>query len=130
MSSAGSLLVGKTSQECAALKQKVHELSEGGLRAEYLSSADLFLKEPAILVDDETGAAFLPDDSQLDAHRAVAYIEGWLVFSWVFLCGFLSFYFSLFQGNREFATEGRYAEFYHEPVTGLIRFGNLDCAHY
>uniref|UniRef100_M4F8S4 FAD dependent oxidoreductase domain-containing protein n=1 Tax=Brassica campestris TaxID=3711 RepID=M4F8S4_BRACM len=72
---AGSLLVGKTSQECVALKQKVNELSEGGLRAEYLSSADLFLKEPAILVDDETGAAFLPDDSQLDAHRAVAYIE-------------------------------------------------------
>ncbi|KAF8105650.1 hypothetical protein N665_0157s0216 [Sinapis alba] len=96
----GSLLVGKTSQECAALKQKVHELTEGGLRAEYLSSEDLFLKEPAILVDDETGAAFLPDDSQLDAHRAVAYIE---------------------KGNREFATEGRYAEFYHEPVTGLIR---------
>ncbi|XP_056863348.1 uncharacterized protein LOC108849782 isoform X2 [Raphanus sativus] len=96
----GSLLVGKTFQECAALKQKVNELSEGGLRAEYLSSADLFLKEPAITVDDETGAAFLPDDSQLDAHRAVAYIE---------------------KGNREFGTEGRYAEFYHEPVTGLIR---------
>nr|VDD38876.1 unnamed protein product [Brassica oleracea] len=96
----GSLLVGKTSQECVALKQKVNELTEGGLRAEYLSSGDLFLKEPAILVDDETGAAFLPDDSQLDAHRAVAYIE---------------------KGNREFATEGRYAEFYHEPVTGLIR---------
>ncbi|KAJ0253935.1 FAD-dependent oxidoreductase family protein [Hirschfeldia incana] len=97
----GSLLVGKTAQECVALKQKVNELSEGGLRAEYLSSADLFLKEPAILVDDETGgAAFLPDDSQLDAHRAVAYIE---------------------KGNREFATQGRYAEFFHEPVTGLIR---------
>ncbi|KAL1207503.1 hypothetical protein V5N11_007095 [Cardamine amara subsp. amara] len=96
----GSLLIGKTSQECVALKQKVHELSEAGLRAEYLSSADLFLKEPAVLVDDDSGAAFLPDDSQLDAHRAVAYIE---------------------KGNREFATQGRYAEFYHEPVTGLIR---------
>lgn len=75
MSSAGSLLVGRTSQECVALRQKVHELSEAGLRTEYLSSADLFLKEPALLVDHHTGAAFLPDDSQLDAHRAVAYIE-------------------------------------------------------
>ncbi|ESQ32469.1 hypothetical protein EUTSA_v10004189mg [Eutrema salsugineum] len=96
----GSLLIGKTSQECVALKRKVHELSEAGLRAEYLSGPDLFLKEPAVLVDDDTGAAFLPDDSQLDAHRAVSYIE---------------------KGNRAFATEGRYAEFYHEPVTGLIR---------
>lgn len=98
MSSAGSLLVGKTSQECAALKQKVHELSEGGLRAEYLSSADLFLKEPAILVDDETGAAFLPDDSQLDAHRAVAYIEkvGWF-FHGYFSAAFLAFIFHSFR---------------------------------
>ncbi|CAN8265687.1 unnamed protein product [Cochlearia groenlandica] len=96
----GSLLIGKTSEECVALKRKVHELSEAGLRTEYLSSSELFLKEPAIFVDDDTGAAFLPDDSQLDAHRAVAYIE---------------------KGNREFATDGRYAEFYHEPVTGLIR---------
>uniref|UniRef100_A0A1J3JTA2 FAD-dependent oxidoreductase domain-containing protein 1 n=1 Tax=Noccaea caerulescens TaxID=107243 RepID=A0A1J3JTA2_NOCCA len=96
----GSLVIGRTSQECVTLKQKVHELSEAGLRTEYLSSADLLLKEPAILVDDDTGAAFLPDDSQLDAHRAVAYIE---------------------KGNREFAAQGRYAEFYHEPVTGLIR---------
>lgn len=68
-------MIGRTSQECVTLKQKVHELSEAGLRTEYLSSADLLLKEPAILVDDHTGAAFLSDDSQLDAHRAVAYIE-------------------------------------------------------
>jgi glycine/D-amino acid oxidase-like deaminating enzyme len=71
----GSLLIGRTTEECVALKQKVHELSEAGLRTEYLSSAELLLKEPAILVNDNTGAAFLPDDSQLDAHRAVAYIE-------------------------------------------------------
>ncbi|ANM69383.1 FAD-dependent oxidoreductase family protein [Arabidopsis thaliana] len=96
----GSLLIGRTTEECVALKQKVHELSEAGLRTEYLSSAELLLKEPAILVNDNTGAAFLPDDSQLDAHRAVAYIE---------------------KGNRAFATAGRYAEFYNEPVTGLIR---------
>lgn len=69
------MLIGRTSKECVALKQKVHELSEAGLRTEYLSSADLILKEPSVLVDDDSGAAFLPDDSQLDAHRAVAYIE-------------------------------------------------------
>ncbi|KFK31319.1 hypothetical protein AALP_AA6G097200 [Arabis alpina] len=96
----GSLLVGRTSQECVALKQKVHDLSQAGLTTAYLSSPHLFLKEPALLVHDHTGAAFLPHDSQLDAHRAVAFIE---------------------KGNREFAIQGRYAEFYHEPATGLIR---------
>ncbi|XP_010524641.1 PREDICTED: uncharacterized protein LOC104802642 isoform X2 [Tarenaya hassleriana] len=96
----GSLLVGRTPEECVALKKKVRELSEAGLRSEYLSSSDLLLKEPALLVDSDTGAAFLPDDSQIDAHRAVVFIE---------------------KGNRKLASEGRYAEFYHEPVTGLIR---------
>lgn len=93
---AGSLLVGKTSQECVALKQKVNELTEGGLRAEYLSSGDLFLKEPAILVDDETGAAFLPDDSQLDAHRTVAYIEKVSWFPWIIEPDSYSLFFTYF----------------------------------
>ncbi|XP_010445940.1 PREDICTED: uncharacterized protein LOC104728685 [Camelina sativa] len=35
------------------------------MRTEYLSSTDLFLKEPSVF----------PDDSHLDAHRAVAYID-------------------------------------------------------
>lgn len=29
------------------------------------------------------------------------------------------------QGNRLFAAEGRYAEFYHEPATSLLRFDSF-----
>lgn len=51
-----------------------------------MSSDELLLKEPAVLVDDDSGAAFLPDDSQLDAHRAVAYIEKVARFSRIVEC--------------------------------------------
>ncbi|KAK9281948.1 hypothetical protein L1049_004857 [Liquidambar formosana] len=71
----GSLLIGRTPNESAMLKKRVKQLSQAGLRAEYLSSSDLLLEEPALMVGDEGGAAFLPDDCQLDAHRTVAFIE-------------------------------------------------------
>ncbi|KDP45239.1 hypothetical protein JCGZ_15104 [Jatropha curcas] len=96
----GSLLVGKTPEETKVLKMKVKMLSEAGLRADYLSSYDLKLEEPALEVGEAGGAAFLPDDYQLDAQRAVAFIE---------------------KCNRHFALKGRYAEFYHDPVTSLLR---------
>lgn len=57
------------------LKGRVKQLSESGLKAEYLCSSDLSKREPDLLVDKDTAAAFLPDDCQLDAHCAVAYIE-------------------------------------------------------
>lgn len=57
------------------LKGRVKQLSEAGLKAEYLCSSDLLKREPDLLVDKDTAAAFLPDDCQLDAHRTVAYIE-------------------------------------------------------
>ncbi|XVE72661.1 hypothetical protein DITRI_Ditri11bG0056300 [Diplodiscus trichospermus] len=96
----GSLLVGRTPEDSVMLRKKVRQLSEAGLRAEYLSSNELLSKEPALLVGSDGGAAFVPDDCQLDARRTVSYIE---------------------KVNRSFAPEGRYAEFYHEPVTGLVR---------
>lgn len=96
----GSLLVGKTAKEAATLKKKVKRLSEAGLRAEYLTSDALRLKEPELEVGKDGGAAFLPDDCQLDAQRAVAFIQ---------------------KANRHFSTKGRYAEFFHDPVTGLLR---------
>ncbi|XVF81300.1 hypothetical protein PTKIN_Ptkin15bG0144300 [Pterospermum kingtungense] len=96
----GSLLVGTTPGDSVMLRNKVRQLSEAGLRAEYLSSNELGSKEPAIFVGSDGGAAFVPDDCQLDAMRTVSYIE---------------------KVNRSFALEGRYAEFYHEPVTGLVR---------
>ncbi|XP_015579717.1 glycine oxidase isoform X2 [Ricinus communis] len=96
----GSLLVGRTPEESEVLKKRVQQLSEAGLRVEYLSSHDLHLQEPAIQVGESGGAAFLPDDCQLDAHRTVAFIE---------------------KANRYFATKGRYAEFYHDPVISLLR---------
>ncbi|KAD5317708.1 hypothetical protein E3N88_17654 [Mikania micrantha] len=99
----GSLLVGKTSQEMAALEGKVKQLSKAGLKAELLSSIDLKEVEPALVIGHEGGAAFLPDDYQLDARRSVAYIE---------------------KENRKYATEGRYGEYYNQPLTGLLRSGN------
>lgn len=71
----GSLLIGRTAEELVVLKERVKQLSEAGLRAEYLSSSDLLLEEPALLVSEDSGAAFLPDDCQLDAACTVAYIE-------------------------------------------------------
>ncbi|KAM3326005.1 glycerol 3-phosphate dehydrogenase isoform X1 [Capsicum chacoense] len=99
----GSLLVSKTAAESAMLKKRVEELSQEGLRAEFLSTNDLLSEEPELVLEQEGGAAFFPDDYQLDVHRTVAFIA---------------------EGNRRFAVEGRYAEFYHEPAIGLVRPGN------
>lgn len=70
------------------LKERVKQLSESGLRAEYLCSSDLLKLEPDLLVEKDTTAAFLPDDCQLDAHRTVSYIEKVciLVGSFFFTC--------------------------------------------
>lgn len=69
------MLVGKTAQESVVLKQRVDQLSKAGLKAEFLSTTDLLLQEPALSLHKEGGAAFLPDDYQLDARQTVAYIE-------------------------------------------------------
>ncbi|XAR60879.1 hypothetical protein NMG60_11034417 [Bertholletia excelsa] len=99
----GSLLISRTSKESSGLRRRVDQLSEAGLRAKFLSSVDLLLKEPALMVSKEGGAAFLPDDCQLDARRTVEFIE---------------------KANRHFAPKGRYAEFYYEPALGLLSSGN------
>ncbi|CAI9107282.1 OLC1v1006601C1 [Oldenlandia corymbosa var. corymbosa] len=96
----GSLLVGKTEEECAMLESRAKHLRDAGLGAQFLSNRELQMKEPALVLEEGGAAVFLPDDCQLDAHRAVASIE---------------------KGNRQFALNGRYAEFYHEPATGLLR---------
>lgn len=99
----GSLLIGRTLKESDMLKRRVNQLVEAGLSAEYLCSSDLLLKEPAVMVEKEGGAAFLPDDCQLDARRTVAFIR---------------------KANEVFASEGRYAEFFNDPATLLLRSGN------
>ncbi|XP_077227508.1 FAD-dependent oxidoreductase family protein isoform X2 [Tasmannia lanceolata] len=96
----GSLLIGRTLEDLDMLEERVKMLSDAGLRAEYLSATTLHLKEPALEVGKEGGAAFVPDDCQLDAHHTVAFLE---------------------KGNRSFASEGRYAEFYHNPAISLLR---------
>ena len=68
------MLVGRTLNESVMLKKKVEQLSEAGLRAEFLSTSDLMVEEPALMVGKEGGAAFLPDDYQIDAKRTVAFI--------------------------------------------------------
>lgn len=64
----------------AALKLKVDQLSKAGLKAELLSSGDLQEVEPALAIGEDGGAAFLPDDYQIDARHSVAYIEKVLKF--------------------------------------------------
>ncbi|ESW12702.1 hypothetical protein PHAVU_008G135100 [Phaseolus vulgaris] len=96
----GSLLIGRSDAESDMLKGRVKQLCEAGLKAEYLSSTDLFKEEPDLLVDRDSAAAFLPVDCQLDAHRTVEYIE---------------------KTNRNFASEGRYGEFFNDPVKCFIR---------
>ncbi|KAL0370958.1 UNVERIFIED_CONTAM: hypothetical protein Sangu_0413900 [Sesamum angustifolium] len=90
----GSMLVGRTAEECSLLMRKVKQLADAGLGAEFLSHDDLLSEEPALKLGEECGAAFMPDDCQLDARCAVAFIE---------------------KANRSFEAEGRYAEFYYEP---------------
>ncbi|KAK9146139.1 hypothetical protein Sjap_006042 [Stephania japonica] len=96
----GSLLIGRTSEEVAMLKDRVELLSKAGLRAEYLSSHDLLSKEPALEIGKEGGAAFIPDDCQISALWTVSFIE---------------------KENRDFTSKGRYAEFFHDPAISLIR---------
>ncbi|XP_050937155.1 uncharacterized protein LOC103492582 isoform X2 [Cucumis melo] len=71
----GSLLIGRTPDELDMLKRKVKQLSGAGLEAEYLSSVDLLSMEPALLIGDSCGAAFLPNDCQLDAYSTAAFIQ-------------------------------------------------------
>ncbi|XP_024020845.1 uncharacterized protein LOC21390844 isoform X2 [Morus notabilis] len=101
----GSLLIGRTPEELDVLKRRVKLLSDAGLRSEYLSASDLLLKEPALMVEKDSGAAFVPDDCQLDARRAIDVI---------------------LKANRNFSTQGRYTEFFHDPVTSLLRSGGSD----
>ncbi|KAL1545062.1 hypothetical protein AAHA92_21834 [Salvia divinorum] len=96
----GSMLVGRTEEDCLALRKKVEKLVDAGLGAKFLSCDELMVEEPSLNLGKEGGAAFMPDDCQIDARRAVAFIE---------------------KANRCFAAEGRYAEFFYETVTGLLR---------
>ncbi|XP_010678979.2 uncharacterized protein LOC104894450 isoform X1 [Beta vulgaris subsp. vulgaris] len=96
----GSLLIGTTEPQLDQLKHIVQQFSAAGIRAEYLSKNDLAIREPELGTNEHSGAAFLPDDCQLDAHRTVAFIE---------------------KGNRHFISQGRYAEFYNDPAVCLIR---------
>ncbi|XP_020248129.1 uncharacterized protein LOC109825673 isoform X1 [Asparagus officinalis] len=90
----------RTSEDQAILERRAELLSKSGINSEYLSAASLLSKEPALEVGGECGAAFLPDDCQLDAFRTVAFIE---------------------KGNKCFASKGRYAEYFNNPAISLIR---------
>lgn len=71
----GSLLVGRTAEDCSILRRKVEQLVDAGLGAKFLDSDELLMEEPALKLEGECGAAFMPDDSQLDARVAVAFLE-------------------------------------------------------
>lgn len=67
--------MGQTPEEIDTLKNRVQQLSGAGVHAEYLSSNELQMKEPALAVGKDSGAAFLRNDCQLDAHLTMSYIE-------------------------------------------------------
>ena len=67
----GSLVVGRTPEQVDVLKKRVKLLQDAGLRSEFLSASDLISQEPALMVENDSGASFLPDDCQLDAQRVV-----------------------------------------------------------
>ncbi|XP_031474793.1 uncharacterized protein LOC116246993 [Nymphaea colorata] len=96
----GSLLIGRTPEESEMLASRVKLLSEADLRAEFLSAGSLAAEEPSLQVGRDWSAAFVPDDCQIDAQLAVDFIE---------------------KGNRSSGLQGRYKEFFHEPVISLVR---------
>lgn len=69
------MLVGRTEEDCLALRKKVEKLVDAGLGAKFLSSDELMAEEPSLNLGKEGGAAFMPDDCQIDARRAVVFIE-------------------------------------------------------
>lgn len=88
--STGSLLVGRTTEELDMLKRRVKQLSEAGLQVECLYSSDLLLEEPELAVGEDGGAAFVPDDCQIDAQRTASFIEKVSYFS--VICNQLAFF--------------------------------------
>ncbi|XP_039795909.1 glycine oxidase-like isoform X1 [Panicum virgatum] len=94
------LLVGRTSEELATLEERTKVLSEAGIHAEFLSASSLHALEPALSVEKDGGAMFLPQDCQIDAFQAVSLIE---------------------KTNNSYSSEGRYMEIYNDPAMSLIR---------
>eukprot|EP00897_Mesotaenium_endlicherianum_P008020 jgi/Mesen1/7246/ME000373S06312 len=99
----GSMLVGSTEREAAALRERVLLLQSGGVRAHYLSAAEARAEERHLSVPDEGGAALVPGDSQLDAELAVD---------------------ALLRRCRTFAAKGRYHELFGQPAQCLLASGS------
>ncbi|KAL5719925.1 hypothetical protein ACHQM5_012649 [Ranunculus cassubicifolius] len=97
----GSLLIGKTAEEKEMLRERVEKYGNGGVRVEFLSRNELSAKEPLVDVGEEGSAAFLPDDCQIDAARAVEFIQ---------------------KENRGFGL--RYREFFNDAFVDVIRSGS------
>lgn len=68
---AGSLLVASSAAHVNGLQAHVEQLNAAGINAEYLTASALLKVEPSLAVDSDGGAAFVPEDSQIDAALAV-----------------------------------------------------------
>ncbi|KAK3003308.1 hypothetical protein RJ639_018330 [Escallonia herrerae] len=102
----GSLLVGKTPASSIMLKEKVRQLSEAGIKAEFLSSKELLVEEPALVLGKEGGQPLFLMTINWMLNVRLRTLRRFL------------------RANRRFATEGRYKEYYYEPVTCLLRSGS------
>eukprot|EP00252_Welwitschia_mirabilis_P006720 TRINITY_DN1761_c0_g1_i1.p1 TRINITY_DN1761_c0_g1~~TRINITY_DN1761_c0_g1_i1.p1 ORF type:complete len:460 (-),score=91.95 TRINITY_DN1761_c0_g1_i1:229-1608(-) len=113
----GSLLVGKTPDECYVLQRRADQLQSAGVRAQFYSGSSLHELEPSLEVGENGGAIFVPDDSQIDARLATSFIQ---------------------KKNTLFTPEGRYNEFFDNPVlkfrrskrTGRIRIHTSENTFY
>ena len=69
----GSLLFGTTSEHAFSLQKRAEALYAEGVNTEFLNSDDLRKIEPQLNVGEDGSAVLAHDDSQIDAHLAVAY---------------------------------------------------------
>lgn len=65
------------------LEKRVEILSNAGLRGELLSSTALRSMEPEVDVGEYGGAAYFPDDCQMDAMRTISFIEKVFLFHYL-----------------------------------------------
>ena len=69
----GSLLFGTTSEHAFSLRKRAETLYAEGVNTEFLDSNALRKIEPQLNVGADGSAVLTHDDSQIDAHLAVAY---------------------------------------------------------
>lgn len=64
-----------SAKEARSLESHVDKIAAAGVNAEFLTPSQVSEVEPSLEIGYEGGAAFVPDDSQIDAALAVTFIR-------------------------------------------------------